>query len=69
MTKIGLAAFFLLLNLTAQDMWEWQRASAKWASGIFVICMLTAAIIGFAPLMKYTHAFSLFFGYTECPKH
>lgn len=52
MTKTGLAAFFLLLNLTAQDMWEWQRAPAKWASGIFVIYMLTAVIIGFAPLMK-----------------
>lgn len=56
MTKTGLAAFSLLLNLTVQDMWERQRATAKQASGIFVIYMLTAAVIGFAPLMKQFYA-------------
>ena len=46
------AFIYLLLNLTELDMGEWQRESAKWATGIFVIFILMAAITGFVPLMK-----------------
>lgn len=46
------AFIYLLLKLTDLDMGEWQRESAKWASGIFVIFLITAAITGFVPLMK-----------------
>ncbi len=46
------AFIYLLLRLTDLDMGEWQRESAKWASGIFVIFILTAAITGSVPLMK-----------------
>ena len=46
------AFIYLLLNLTGLDMGEWQKESAKWACGIFVIFILTAAITGFVPLMK-----------------
>lgn len=46
------AFIYLLLNLTGLDMGEWQRESAKWAVGIFVIFILTAAVIGVVPLMK-----------------
>lgn len=31
------AFIYLLLNLTKQDMGEWQRAAGKWAAGIFAI--------------------------------
>lgn len=46
------AFIYLLLRLTDLDMGEWQRESAKWASGIFVIFILMAAVTGFVPLMK-----------------
>lgn len=46
------AFIYLLLNLTELDMGEWQRESAKWASGIFVIFILAAAVTGTVPLMK-----------------
>lgn len=46
------AFIYLLLRLTDLDMGEWQKESAKWASGIFVIFILTAAITGSVPLMK-----------------
>lgn len=46
------AFIYLLLNLTELDMGEWQRESAKWASGIFVIFILMAAITGSVPLIK-----------------
>lgn len=46
------AFIYLLLRLTDLDMGEWQRESAKWASGIFVIFIIVAAITGFVPLMK-----------------
>ena len=46
------AFIYLLLNLTGLDMGEWQRESAKWAVGIFVIFILTAAVTGVVPLMK-----------------
>lgn len=46
------AFIYLLLKLTDLDMGEWQRESAKWAFGIFVIFIITAAITGFVPLMK-----------------
>ena len=46
------AFIYLLLNLTGLDMGEWQRESAKWAVGIFVIFIIVAAITGSVPLMK-----------------
>lgn len=46
------AFIYLLLRLTDLDMGEWQRESAKWASGIFVIFILMAAITGSVPLFK-----------------
>lgn len=44
------AFIYLLLQLTGVDMGEWQRNVAKWAIGIFVIFVGTAAAIGFMPL-------------------
>ena len=46
------AFIYLLLRLTDLDMGEWQRESAKWASGIFIIFVVLAAITGNVPLMK-----------------
>lgn len=46
------AFIYLLLNLTGLDMGEWQRESAKWAVGIFVIFIAMAAITGSVPLIK-----------------
>ena len=46
------AFIYLLLRLTDLDMGEWQKESAKWACGIFVIFIVTAAITGYVPLMK-----------------
>ncbi len=46
------AFIYLLLRLTDLDMGEWQKESAKWATGIFVIFILIAALTGSVPLMK-----------------
>ncbi|MDU7338289.1 MAG: citrate:proton symporter [Clostridium sp.] len=46
------AFIYLLLNLTGLDMGEWQKESAKWAVGIFVIFIGMAAITGSVPLFK-----------------
>lgn len=46
------AFIYLLLRLTDLDMGEWQKESAKWALGIFVIFVGIAAITGNVPLMK-----------------
>ena len=46
------AFIYLLLRLTDLDMGEWQKESAKWATGIFVIFVAIAAITGNVPLMK-----------------
>lgn len=46
------AFIYLLLNLTELDMGEWQKESAKWAIGIFVIFIGMAAITGAVPLFK-----------------
>lgn len=46
------AFIYLLLNLTGLDMGEWQKESAKWAIGIFVIFIAMAAITGSVPLFK-----------------
>lgn len=46
------AFIYLLLNLTGLDMGEWQKESAKWAIGIFVIFIAMAAITGSVPLYK-----------------
>ena len=46
------AFIYLLLNLTGLDMGEWQRESAKWAVGIFVIYLVTAAVTGGVPLIR-----------------
>ncbi len=44
------AFIYLLLNLTGLEMGEWQKESAKWAIGIFVIFIGIAAITGACPL-------------------
>lgn len=46
------AFIYLLLNLTGLDMGEWQKESAKWGLGIFVIFIGMAAITGSVPLFK-----------------
>ncbi|RVU55270.1 CitMHS family transporter [Anaerosphaera multitolerans] len=46
------AFIYLLLNLTGLDMGAWQKESAKWAIGIFVIFIGMAAITGAVPLFK-----------------
>lgn len=46
------AFIYLLLNLTGQDLGEWQKESAKWALGIFIIFIAVAAILNIVPLMK-----------------
>lgn len=46
------AFIYLLLNLTGLDMGEWQKESAKWATGIFIIFIVMAAITGSVPLFK-----------------
>lgn len=46
------AFIYLLLNLTGLDMGEWQKESAKWGAGIFLIFIAMAAITGSVPLMK-----------------
>ncbi|MFR5601299.1 MAG: CitMHS family transporter [Lachnospiraceae bacterium] len=46
------AFIYLLLNLTGLDMGEWQKESAKWGVGVFVIFIAIAAITGSVPLMK-----------------
>lgn len=46
------AFIYLLLNLTGLDMGEWQKESAKWACGIFVIFIGMAAITGSVPLFR-----------------
>lgn len=46
------AFIYLLLNLTGLDMGEWQKESAKWATGVFVIFIALAAITGSVPLFK-----------------
>lgn len=46
------AFIYLLLNLTGLDMGEWQKESAKWATGIFIIFIALAAITGSVPLFK-----------------
>lgn len=46
------AFIYLLLNLTGLDMGEWQKESAKWALGIFIIFVAVAAIFGIVPLYK-----------------
>ncbi|MEY8353313.1 citrate:proton symporter [Lachnospiraceae bacterium 54-53] len=44
------AFIYLLLNLTGLEMGEWQKESAKWAVGIFVIFIAVAGITGACPL-------------------
>lgn len=46
------AFIYLLLNLTEQEMGEWQKEAGKWALGIFIIFIVVAAITGSVPLMK-----------------
>jgi len=44
------AAIYLLLQLTGQDMGEWQRYTVKWCVGIFLIYVVTLVGSGFIPL-------------------
>lgn len=44
------AFIYLLLRLTGLDMGAWQKESLKWASGIFVIFVVTLIAFGFMPL-------------------
>lgn len=46
------AFIYLLLNLTELEMGEWQKESAKWGLGIFIIFIAMAAILGNVPLYK-----------------
>ncbi len=46
------AFIYLLLAKTGLDMYEWQKESAKWALGIFIIFIATAAVFGIVPLMR-----------------
>ncbi|MFT3876339.1 MAG: citrate:proton symporter [Propioniciclava sp.] len=41
---------YLLLHLTGVDMGAWQRTSAKWAIGTFVIFLISIAVFGGVPL-------------------
>lgn len=43
------AFIYLLLKLTGLDMGQWQRESAKWAIGIFVIFVATLVLSGAMP--------------------
>lgn len=43
---------YLLLNLTGQDLGEWQKESGKWALGIFVIFIIVAGVLNVVPFMK-----------------
>lgn len=44
------AFIYLLLRLTGLDMGQWQKESAKWALGIFVIFIVTIVLTGHMPL-------------------
>ncbi|MGX7031474.1 CitMHS family transporter [Vagococcus zengguangii] len=44
------AFIYLLLRLTGLDMGQWQKESAKWALGIFVIFVVTIILTGHMPL-------------------
>lgn len=46
------AFIYLLLSLTEQDLGEWQRASAKWALGIFIIFIVVAGVLNIVPFYK-----------------
>lgn len=46
------AFIYLLLEMTEQDLGEWQRKAGKWALGIFVLFIAVAAITGAVPLYK-----------------
>lgn len=43
------AFIYLLLRLTNVDMGQWQKESAKYAIGIFVIFLLTLILLGYMP--------------------
>lgn len=44
------AFIYLLLRLTGLDMGQWQKESAKWALGIFIIFVVTIILTGHMPL-------------------
>ncbi|EOI01689.1 citrate transporter [Enterococcus moraviensis ATCC BAA-383] len=44
------AFIYLLLRLTGLDMGQWQRETAKWALGIFIIFVVTIILTGHMPL-------------------
>lgn len=44
------AFIYLLLRLTGLDMGQWQKESAKWALGIFIIFIITIILTGHMPL-------------------
>lgn len=46
------AFIYLLLRLTGLDMGEWQRESAKYATVIFVIFVVTIVLMGHMPLYR-----------------
>ncbi|MFV0379420.1 MAG: CitMHS family transporter [Anaerorhabdus sp.] len=43
------AFIYLLLQMTELDMGEWQKESAKWALGIFIIFIVVAGLTGSVP--------------------
>lgn len=46
------AFIYLLLNLTGLEMGGWQKESAKWAIGIFVIFIVVSGVTSAVPLIK-----------------
>ena len=44
------AFIYLLLRLTGLDMGEWQKESAKYALGVFIIFVVTIILLGHMPL-------------------
>ncbi|QIK69589.1 TRAP transporter large permease subunit [Erysipelothrix sp. HDW6C] len=46
------AFIYLLLQMTELEMGEWQKESAKWAIGIFVIFVVVAGVTGAVPFFK-----------------
>jgi CitMHS family citrate-Mg2+:H+ or citrate-Ca2+:H+ symporter len=44
------AFIYLLLRLTGLDMGEWQKATAKYALGVFIIFVVTIMAMGYIPL-------------------
>lgn len=49
------AFIYLLLRLTGLDMGQWQKESAKYALGVFIIFVVTIALLGYMPIYIPQH--------------